>query len=115
LATKIKAQIKNRLSFLIEKICKKKLLTEPQLNGNHLFYSNENLSSILFFVFFVAAFDYFLSNLSEAIDENAFNQYCGVDVVVTPEQIKSAVRFLSSFGLFKFFKDAKDFKYFSGY
>jgi len=71
LATKIKSQIKNRSSFIIEKIVNKKLLTEPQLN---------------------AAFDYFLSNLlQETVDTKAFDQFCGVDVVVTPEEIKASV------------------------
>lgn len=70
LATKLKTQLKNRLSFLIESIVKKSLLTEPQLT---------------------ATFEYFLSNLQETIDVKAFNEFCGVGVVVTPEQVKATV------------------------
>lgn len=33
LATKAKAQIKNRFSFLVENICNKNLNSEAQLNG----------------------------------------------------------------------------------
>lgn len=70
LATKLKSQIRNRLSFLIENIVKKNLVTEPQLT---------------------AAFEYLLSNLQENVDVKAFNDFCGVGVVVTPEQVKAAV------------------------
>jgi len=54
----------------VENIVKKNLLTEPQLT---------------------AAFEYFLSNLQENIDVKAFNDFCGVGVVVTLEQIKTSV------------------------
>jgi glutaminyl-tRNA synthetase len=70
LATKLKSQIKNRLNFLIENIVKKNLITEAQLT---------------------ASFEFFLSHLQENFDVNAFNEFCGVGVVVTPEQIKSIV------------------------
>lgn len=38
-----------------------------------------------------AAFDYFLSNLLADVDVKKFNEFCGVGVVVTPEEIKKNV------------------------
>lgn len=38
-----------------------------------------------------AAFDYFLSNPLAEVDMKKFNEACGVDVVVTPEEIKKNV------------------------
>ena len=40
---------------------------------------------------FKAAFEYFLANIKENVDVKAFNEFCGVGVVVTPEQIKATV------------------------
>jgi hypothetical protein len=50
----------------------------------------------LFFVFkpsnlFSAAFDYFLSNPLETVDLKQFNEFCGIGVNITPEQIEKAV------------------------
>lgn len=42
-------------------------------------------------LFLKAAFDYLLSNPLDPLDKAKFNEYCGVGVVVTPEQIKNTV------------------------
>jgi hypothetical protein len=34
IGTKLKSQIRNRMNILIDYVTKKKLLNEPQLNGN---------------------------------------------------------------------------------
>jgi len=69
-ATKAKAQIKNHFEFIVKNICEKKLTNELQLN---------------------AAFEYFLSNPLENPDFGKFAEFCGIGVVVTPEQIEAAV------------------------
>lgn len=70
IATKLKAQCKPRLGFLVENVIGKKVATEPQLT---------------------AALEYLLSNPTDPLDVKKFNEFCGVGVVVTPEQIKSTV------------------------
>lgn len=70
LAAKVKTQIRHRLNFLVEQTVNKNLNSEPQLT---------------------AALEYMLSNPNEPFDTKKFNEFCGVGVVVTPEQIKKAV------------------------
>lgn len=71
LATKIKPQIANQLAF----VCK--------------YIENGKLDSTLRVD---AALEYLLSHVSEAnIDSEAFEKFCGVGVVVTPEQVEQAV------------------------
>jgi glutaminyl-tRNA synthetase len=71
LATKIKPQISNKLSF----VCK--------------FIANGKLDSTLRVD---AALEYLLSNVNEAnVNVEAFEKACGVGVVVTPEQVEQAV------------------------
>jgi glutaminyl-tRNA synthetase len=89
LATKFKAQLKNRLNFLIENIVSKNLNTEPQLTGKNFLLFNQNHQMSLFFR--IAAFEYLLSNPNDPLNVAAFNEFCGVGVVVTLEQIKSTV------------------------
>ncbi|RNA15970.1 glutamine--tRNA ligase [Brachionus plicatilis] len=69
--TKMKSQIKNRLPLLVESVVNKNLTTEPQLT---------------------AAFEYLISHPGQDLDIKSFNEYCGVGVVVTPEQIKQTVQ-----------------------
>jgi glutaminyl-tRNA synthetase len=69
-AAKIKSQIRNRLNFLVENTVNKNLNNEPQLT---------------------AALEYLLSNPNDPLDVQKFNEYCGVGVVVTPEQVKQMV------------------------
>ncbi|CAF0733153.1 unnamed protein product [Brachionus calyciflorus] len=70
IGTKIKSQIKHRLPLLVESVVNKNLTNEPQLT---------------------AAFEYLISNPLDQVDISKFNEYCGVGVVVTPEQIKQTV------------------------
>lgn len=70
IATKAKTQIKNRFDYLVKNVCNKNLTSEVQLN---------------------AAFEYFLSNPVETIDDKKFQEYCGVGVVVTLEDIVKVV------------------------
>uniref|UniRef100_A0A6J0TYI4 glutamine--tRNA ligase n=1 Tax=Pogona vitticeps TaxID=103695 RepID=A0A6J0TYI4_9SAUR len=58
------------LSFLVEHIAAKKIVTDLQLN---------------------AALEYVKSHPVEPIDEADFSRECGIGVVVTPEQIEEAV------------------------
>lgn len=48
---------------------------------------------INFILIFLAAFDYFLSSPVGDVDVKKFNEFCGVGVVVTPEEIKKTVCF----------------------
>jgi hypothetical protein len=50
-----------------------------------------------------AAFDYFLSNPLADVDVKKFNEFCGVGVVVTPEEIKKNV--LLSFRIYDIYID----------
>uniref|UniRef100_A0A2K6SGU9 glutamine--tRNA ligase n=1 Tax=Saimiri boliviensis boliviensis TaxID=39432 RepID=A0A2K6SGU9_SAIBB len=59
-----------RLSFLVSYIASKKIHTEPQLS---------------------AALEYVRSHHLDPIDTTDFEQECGVDVTLTPEQIEKAV------------------------
>lgn len=70
LGTKIKSQLKSHLNFLVDNIVNKNLASDLQLT---------------------AAFDYLLSNPSDSVNVKNFNEFCGVGVVVTPEQIKATV------------------------
>ena len=90
IGTKLKSQFENRLQFLVENVVKKNLNSELQLTGKILkiniifnFYSKLNI--------FVAAFEYLLSNPTDPLDVKKFNEFCGVGVVITPEQIKNTV------------------------
>ncbi len=69
-AAKIKFQIRNRLNFLVENTVNRNLNSEPQLT---------------------AALEYLLSNPNDPLDVKKFNEYCGVGVVVTLEQVKQMV------------------------
>ncbi|XP_057212200.1 glutamine--tRNA ligase [Triplophysa rosa] len=60
----------NRLSFLTEYIIKQKITTDLQLS---------------------AALDFMKSHPQDPVDQKAFETFCGVGVVVTPEQIEDAV------------------------
>ena len=70
LATKMKSQLKNRQHFLIDSIVNNNLASDLQLT---------------------AACDYLLSNPTDPLSVKDFNEFCGVGVVVTPEQVKSTV------------------------
>ncbi|KAK6175326.1 hypothetical protein SNE40_013814 [Patella caerulea] len=70
IATKLKAQIKNRQPLLVEYVVKKKISSENQLN---------------------AAMEYLLSNPVDKIDITEFEKASGVGVVVSPEEIETAV------------------------
>lgn len=71
LATKIKPQIASKLGFVCEYITNGKLDSTLRVD---------------------AALDYLLSNVNEAnVDVKAFENACGVGVVVTPEQVEQAV------------------------
>ncbi|KAG1652429.1 putative glutamine--tRNA ligase [Nymphon striatum] len=70
LVTDIKPQILNRLSFLIQYICEEKLDSKVRLS---------------------VALDYLLSHQSNDIDIAAFEEACGIGVVITPEEIEKAV------------------------
>lgn len=70
LGTKIKSQLKSRINLLVDNIVNKNLASDLQLT---------------------AAFDYLLSNPSDSVNIKEFNEFCGVGVVVTPEQIKATV------------------------
>lgn len=70
LATKVKAQIIDKVPFIAESIVNKKLDTVQRVD---------------------AALNYFLSNIKEAIDIKAFEEACGVGIAVTAEQIKNVV------------------------
>ncbi|GFR75254.1 glutamine--tRNA ligase-like [Elysia marginata] len=69
-ATKLKAQIKNQMGLLVQYIASKKITTEDQLN---------------------AALTYLLHHIDGDLDKKAFEEACGVGVVVTPEDIENAV------------------------
>lgn len=70
LACKIKSQILNRLPILVPYIVDKKLDTVQRVD---------------------CALDYCLSNVEEKIDVKAFESFCGIGVVVTPEEIEREV------------------------
>ncbi|XP_057339133.1 probable glutamine--tRNA ligase isoform X2 [Microplitis mediator] len=70
LASKIKAQIIDKLAFVSEYIVKKKLDTTQRVD---------------------AALSYLMSNISDNVDVGEFEDACGVGVVVTPEQVEAEV------------------------
>lgn len=70
LATKIKSQIRNRLPLLAEYVATGRLATDLQLDS---------------------ALNYLLTNPTDPIDFDQFHEACGVGVVVTSDQIESAV------------------------
>lgn len=69
LATKIKPQIKEHLPFLVKYIVTKKLDSTVRVDK---------------------AIDYILSNINNIVISD-FDKYCGVGIVVTPEEIEKAV------------------------
>ncbi|KAK3797448.1 hypothetical protein RRG08_011699 [Elysia crispata] len=69
-ASKLKAQIKNHMGLLVQYISSKKITSEDQLN---------------------AALFYLLHHIDSDLDVKAFEDDCGVGVVVTPEDIEIAV------------------------
>lgn len=69
LATKIKPQIKEHLPLVVKYIVMKKLDSTLRVDK---------------------AIDYILSNINKIV-MNDFDKYCGVGVVVTPEEIEKAV------------------------
>ncbi|CAL1539919.1 unnamed protein product [Lymnaea stagnalis] len=70
-ATKLKAQIKHHQNFVVQYIATKKITTEDQLN---------------------AAISYLLHhNLESEVNAKAFEEASGVGVVVSPEEIETAV------------------------
>lgn len=70
LASKIKAQIAEKVPFVAEYIVKKKLDSVQRVD---------------------AALNYLLGNIKETVDTKAFEEACGVGIVITPEQIEEAV------------------------
>ncbi|XP_058793897.1 probable glutamine--tRNA ligase [Phymastichus coffea] len=70
LACKMKSQILNRIPFIVPYIVNKKLDNVQRVN---------------------AALDYFLINIKEKVDVKAFENSCGIGVVITPEEIESEV------------------------
>ncbi|XP_043501637.1 probable glutamine--tRNA ligase [Polistes fuscatus] len=70
LSSKIKAQITDKIPFLSKFIAEKKLDTVQRLD---------------------AALNYVLSNLNEEIHISAFEESCGIGIVVLPEQIEEEV------------------------
>ncbi|CAG5106462.1 Similar to GlnRS: Probable glutamine--tRNA ligase (Drosophila melanogaster) [Cotesia congregata] len=70
LASKIKAQIIDKLGFVTEYIVNKKLDTTQRVE---------------------AALAYLLSNICDNVNIPEFEKACGVGVVVTPEQVEAAV------------------------
>lgn len=69
-ATTIKQQIRQHLSLLIKYIATEKIDSELKLS---------------------AAIDYLLANPNDNVDIKAFENSCGVNVQITPEQIEKAV------------------------
>lgn len=69
LATKIKPQINHHMPLIVKYIATKKLDTTLRVDK---------------------AIEYALSHINN-IDTNEFEEFCGVGVVVTPEEIESAV------------------------
>ncbi|XP_015184756.1 PREDICTED: probable glutamine--tRNA ligase [Polistes dominula] len=70
LSSKIKAQIADKIPFLSKFIAERKLDTVQRLD---------------------AALNYILSNLNEEISISAFEEACGIGIVVLPEQIEEEV------------------------
>lgn len=74
LATKIKSQIIEQLSFLIKYVVTKKLDSTLRIDK---------------------AIEYLISNINN-VNLNEFEKYCGVGVVVSPEEIEKTVESLLS-------------------
>ncbi|XP_033229804.1 probable glutamine--tRNA ligase [Belonocnema kinseyi] len=70
LASKVKAQVADKVPFVAKYIGEKKLDTVLRVD---------------------AALNYLLSNIKETVDAKAFEEACGVGIVITPEQIEEAV------------------------
>ncbi|XP_014606165.1 PREDICTED: probable glutamine--tRNA ligase [Polistes canadensis] len=70
LSSKIKAQIADKIPFLSKFIAERKLDTVQRLD---------------------AALNYILSNLNEEIHISAFEEACGIGIVILPEQIEEEV------------------------
>ncbi|KAL8558848.1 putative glutamine--tRNA ligase [Nucella lapillus] len=70
LATQIKSQIRVHMPLMARTMAQRKITSEIQLK---------------------AALDYLLHNPLEPVDVNAFEKSCGVGVVITPEEIETAV------------------------
>jgi glutaminyl-tRNA synthetase len=71
IATKIKAQVRHHLNFLIQNVVNKNIQTEPQLT---------------------AALNYFLTNPGKDINLSAFNKSCGIGVVISPAEIAHTIK-----------------------
>lgn len=70
LASKIKPTIENRIPFLVKNIAGRKLNNPQQVD---------------------AALQYFMTQMKKDIDQRAFEEYCGVGIVVTSEEIEQLV------------------------
>ena len=70
MASKVKAQISDKVPFVAKYIGEKKLDTVLRVD---------------------AALNYLMSNIKETVDTKAFEEACGVGIVITPEQIEEAV------------------------
>lgn len=70
LACKMKPIVENHVAFFVKNIAERKLVNNQQVD---------------------AALQYITSHLNEDIAEKAFEEYCGVGVVVTSEEIEQVV------------------------
>lgn len=70
LASKIKSQIANKLSFLAKYIAEKKLDTTQRLD---------------------AGLDYLLNHIEGNVDVSDFEKECGIGIVISPEEIECEV------------------------
>jgi glutaminyl-tRNA synthetase len=71
LASKIKPQINDHLPLLVKYIVEDKLRQESQLNS---------------------ALEYLLKHVGESLNEKELNEYCGVGIVVTYEEIDDVIK-----------------------
>ncbi|KAK3581253.1 hypothetical protein CHS0354_032979 [Potamilus streckersoni] len=74
-ATKMKSQVRKHQNFLVSYIATKKIITEAQLE---------------------AAMSYLLEHPLDPVNKNAFEEACGIGVVITPEQVEEAVEVVIS-------------------
>jgi glutaminyl-tRNA synthetase len=71
LASKIKPQVNDHLPLLVKYIVEDKLRQESQLNS---------------------ALEYLLKHVGESLNEKELNEYCGVGIVVTYEEIDDVIK-----------------------
>lgn len=92
IATKVKPQISAQLPLLSRYVVEGKIDSELRLNGmlNNL-WNIFIILSLIFVCVTLAAMDYLLSNPLGDVDIKAFEESCGVGIVVTPEQIEQEV------------------------